>query len=362
GVRYLTLAMLNGDGSTFFDDIAMRDVTLHAVAGELPEEPEPEQPVTVRPRGVTRDLAANLPRSISIPYPLADRGLLNGQYGGFLGLTYDPVFVHPGRGTAFSGVSPNSGTVDLKPGVPRRRLAERGLLLESLNSGFHWPAAGDGPGIRHSASQEQAVNMLLSPDVQLAFDLSQESEKIHALYGGHIAGQSVLLGRRLTDAGVPLVTVNIGAGDLNGSSGDHWDTHGNNFNRLKNDLLPRWDKAASALIQDLVQTGRIEDTLVVFLTEFGRTPVINGNAGRDHFPGCYTVLFAGAGTRGGHVLGQSDRTGTRPVAAACTPADIHATIFQSLGIVPDFQVHDTEGRPYVMCDGTPLPIFPHDNA
>lgn len=357
--KYLTLAMLNGDTSTFFDDIALRDVDLHEVEGEFPEPSSDEELRAAQKAAaedVTEELAANLPRTISIPYPLADRGLLNGQFGGFLGLEYDPVFVHPGRGVSFRGISPNSGTIDLTPRVARRRMAERGLLLERLDSGFPW-AKVDDPESRLQASQDQAINLLLSPDVQSAFDLSREKRKTHELYGDHIAGQSVLLGRRLTDAGVPLVTVNLSVGDLNGAQGDNWDTHGNNFNRLKNDLLPPWDRAASALIQDLVQSGRIDDTLVVFLTEFGRTPRINGNAGRDHFPNCYSVLFAGAGVRGGSILGKSDKMAAKPIEAACTPEDVHATIFHALGIDSDFHVYDPEDRPLVMCEGTSLPIF-----
>ena len=352
---FLTLAMLNGDLSTNYDDIALRDVDLHEIDGELPEAKPDDD--SHRAKAVDRNLAANLPRTISIPYPLADRGLLNGQYGGFLGLEYDPVFVHPGAGTAFRGISPSSGTVDLTPRVSQRRLAERGLLLEELDRRFDWANNDEQASFRHKASHDQAINMLLSPDVQNAFDLSQESAQVHELYGEHVAGKSTMLGRRLSDAGVPLVTVNLSVGDLNGASGDNWDTHGNNFNRLKNDLLPRWDRAASALIQDLVQTGRIDDTLVVFLTEFGRTPKINGGAGRDHFPSCYTVSFAGAGVRGGLILGKSDKTGSKPIEAACMPKDIHATIFHSLGIDPHFEVHDQENRPFLMCEGTPLPIW-----
>jgi len=235
-------------------------------------------------------------------------------------------------------------------------MAQRSLLLDDLNSRFRWAKEAD-PQFRQQATQDQAINMLLSPDVQLAFDLSKEEKTTRKLYGDHVAGQSALLGRRLTDAGVPLVTVNLSVGDLNCSAGDNWDTHGNNFGRLKNDLLPPWDRAASALIQDLVDSGRIDDTLVVFLTEFGRTPKINRLAGRDHFPNCYTVLFCGAGVQGGMVLGKSDKTASRPIEAACTPEDIHATIFHALGISRDFQVRDQDDRPLVMCEGKPLPVF-----
>jgi hypothetical protein len=355
GAKYLTLAMLNGDGSTFYDDIALRDVDLHEVEGEIPEPAAPAKDVAAK--SVTRELAANLPRTISIPYPLADRGILNGQFGGFLGLEYDPVFVHPGSGSAFRGISPTSGTIDLTPhGVTRRRVAQRGLLLNGLNSRFP-RAHADDPQSRLQASQEQAINMLLSPEIQLAFDLSKEKPAMHDLYGGHVAGQSTLLGRRLADAGVPLVTVNLSVGDLNGASGDNWDTHGNNFNRLKNDLLPPWDRAASALLEDLVQSGKIEETLVVFLTEFGRTPRINSGAGRDHFPNCYSVLFAGAGVAGGQVLGKSDKMAASPIEAACTPEDIHATVFHALGIPSDFHVYAADNRPLPMCEGAPLAIF-----
>jgi hypothetical protein len=231
-------------------------------------------------------------------------------------------------------------------------------LLDGLNSNSKasWVKAGD-PEFRLKASQEQAIDMLLSPDVQLAFDVSKEKTSIHELYGDHVAGKSALLGRRLTDAGVPLVTVNLGVGDLNGAQGDHWDTHGDNFNRLKRDLLPPWDQAASALLTDLTESGKIDDTLVVFLTEFGRTPRVNGGAGRDHFPNCYTVLFAGAGVQGGSVVGTSDKMGASPIESPCTPEDIHATIFHALGIPADFHLQMSDGRPIRMCDGTTLPLF-----
>ena len=359
-VRYLTLAMLNGDQSTAFDDITLRDAMLHEVEGELPAPTaydEPAEDPEVDAQEVTEELAASLPRTISIPYPLADRGILNGQFGGFLGLEYDPAFVHPGRGRPYNGISPGSGTLDLNPhGVSRRRLAQRSLLLDGFNDKSRWAGSED-LAQQMQACQNQAMNMLLAPDVRLAFDLDREAKSVRAMYGDHVSGQSALLARRLTDAGVPLVTVNLSVGDLNGATGDNWDTHGDNFNRLKRDLLPPWDRAASALIQDLVNSGRIDDTLVVFLTEFGRTPRINGGAGRDHFPSCYSVLFAGAGVRGGIVLGKSDKMASRPIEAACAPADIHATIFHALGIRADFRIHDQDARPLALCEGQPLPIF-----
>jgi len=156
---------------------------------------------------------------------------------------------------------------------------------------------------------------------------------------------------------VPLTTVICAAGDLNGSAGAHFDTHADNFGRLKNQMLPPLDRAMSALLDDLASRGRLDETLVVLLTEFGRTPRIAGGHGRDHFPGCFSVAFAGGGIRGGTVYGSSDKTGSEPAERACGPADLQATIFHALGIDPAFTVHDPEGRPMQACDGRPLPLF-----
>src|SRR5262249_26030163 len=131
-----------------------------------------------------------------------------------------------------------------------------------------------------------ASDLLSSPSVQSAFNLDQEPLSLRDRYGDHICGQSVLLARRLLEAGGPSAAVICAAGDLKGSAGDHWDTHRNNFVRLRRDLLPPFDRAVSALLTDLADRGRLDETLVVILTEFGRTPRINGNAGRDHYPGC----------------------------------------------------------------------------
>ena len=355
--KYITMALLNGDDSTFFDDLVFAEPILTEVAGELPPLPTPDAEVELEEQPVDESLAGNLPRCISIPYPLADRGLLNGQYGGFLGLEYDPVFVHPGEGVKFKGKSPLAGTIDLAPqGISRRRIATRSLLLNDLNNHLEWEPRESGPALTE-ASQELAFNMMLSPEVQGAFELGREPKSVRNLYGDHVAGKSAMLARRLTDAGVPLVFVNAGVGDLNGSQGDNWDTHGNNFNRLKDDLLPPWDHAAHALMTDLIESGRIEDTLVVFLTEFGRTPRINNGAGRDHFPSCYTVAFAGAGVQQGRAYGKSDATASEPADLPCTPEDLHATIYHALGIPAGYQIHDQEDRPLIMCEGTPLDIF-----
>jgi hypothetical protein len=205
--------------------------------------------------------------------------------------------------------------------------------------------------------RELASNILLSSGVKTAYDLDQESPKLRERYGDHIGGQSMLLARRLTEAGVPIVQVCCAAGDLNGGSGDMWDTHSDNFNRLKNNLLPPLDRGLSALLEDLADRGTLDETLVVLLTDFGRTPRINGSRGRDHYPQAYSVALAGAGIQGGQVYGSTDKNGAHPATKACGPEDFHATIFKALGISPRAEMRDALDRPFPVSDGNPLPLF-----
>jgi hypothetical protein len=300
----------------------------------------------------------SLPGTISLPYSIADRGPLNGQYGGFLGPQFDPVYLQPPEGTPYKGISPFSGNIDLKlaTGVSEGRLAVRRALLGGLDRAAG-AAALTQPAEAIERTRTEALEMLLSPDVRAAFDLTRESAATHALYGRHICSQSALLARRLSEAGVPLVTIYCSAGDLNGAKGDNWDTHGNNFNRLKYDLLPPLDRAASALLDDLADRGRLGETLVVILTEFGRSPRINGGAGRDHYPNCFSIAMAGGGVRGGQVYGRSDARGAFPLEHACGPEDLHATIFAALSIDPHLAIHDLEGRPFPLTSGRTLPLF-----
>ncbi|MBM4077074.1 MAG: DUF1501 domain-containing protein [Planctomycetes bacterium] len=135
-----------------------------------------------------------------------------------------------------------------------------------------------------------------------------------------------------------------------------WDTHSDNFNRLRKNLLPVFDQALSALLIDLDQRGTLDDTLVVVLTDFGRTPKINGAAGRDHYPSVYSVALAGGGIRGGQVYGSSDAQGAFPKTMKCGPADLHATVFSALGIEPRAVIRDQLGRPFPVSDGMPLPL------
>ena len=296
-----------------------------------------------------------LPSSIRIPYPLVDNGTLQaGEYGGWLGSSYNPIVIRTPKGKEFGGVSRDLGASRINPkeAIDRKVLSSRLGLLGHLDQ-FQ--------GIGNSVNdmdyfRNLATDMLMSPTVRNAFDLDLESQATKDKFGNHICGQSMLLARRLVQAEVPIVTVACSAGDLNGSAGDHWDTHADNFNRIKNTMLPAFDRPAAALLDDLDERGMLDETLVVFLTEFGRTPKINKNAGRDHYPSCYSVAFAGAGIKGGQVYGKSDKSGSEPAENACGPADLHATIFEAFGIHHKTTITDRLGRPFPISDGEPLPL------
>lgn len=303
-----------------------------------------------------RQAPAGFPHAVQLPYPLVDNNTLQaGDNAGFLGASADPIIVRPDRGRAWGGISRDLGAMVLQQaeGVDSARLVGRQNLMESIERGFNTSASGRS----YDSFRSRAADMLLSPTVQAAFNLDREPMSLRDRYGDHLCGQSILLARRLTEAGVPIVTVVCAAGDLNGSAGDHWDTHGNNFNRLKRDLLPPFDRGVSALLQDLSDRGRLGETLVVLLTDFGRTPRINGGAGRDHYPNAYSIFLAGGGIRGGQVYGSSDRIGAEPRDLPTGPADVHATIFHALGIPLDAHLRDLTGRPQALTDGRVLPLF-----
>jgi uncharacterized protein (DUF1501 family) len=202
---------------------------------------------------------------------------------------------------------------------------------------------------------EKAFRLLHAPAVRRAFHLGSEDPKIRDRYGRNKLGQTVLLARRLVEAGVRFITVFDG--QYNGQTAN-WDAHENVFGRLKNDLIPPADQAFSALVDDLCCRGLFEQTLVIAMGEFGRTPKINGNSGRDHWPNCYSVVLAGGGVRGGITYGSSDKLGAYPDADPVTPADLAATLFQRFGLDPAQEMNDLTGRPYKLADGQPIqPIF-----
>ena len=199
--------------------------------------------------------------------------------------------------------------------------------------------------------REKAFSLLETGRAQRAFDLQSEPAAIRQRYGMNFFGQSVLLGRRLLEAGVRLVHVNCMSSIFGGDK--TWDTHKDNFNLLSRTLLPRTDRAIAELLADLAASGLLHETLVVVAGEFGRTPKINPNAGRDHWPQAFSVLLAGAGLAGGRTFGSSDKHGAAPATRPVTSAELAATIFHALGIEPDAQLTMQNGRPWQISDARP---------
>ena len=302
-----------------------------------------------------RSAPRGVPTAVRLPYPLVDNGTLQaGEYGGWLGVQCDPIVMRTPSGDPFEGVSRSLGSEVLNLNdVDMPRLTARRSLLAALDT----PARHTREHGSYQHFHELAEDILAGASVKEAYNLEREDPKIRETYGRHIGGQSLLLARRLTEAGVPIVQVCCAAGDLNGAAGDMWDTHGDNFNRLKNRLLPVFDRGTSALLQDLTDRGTLDETLVVVLTDFGRTPVINGAAGRDHYPYVYSIALAGGGIQGGQVYGSSDAKGAFPKTLPCTPPDVHATIFHALGISPRAELRDMLNRPQPICDGEVLPLL-----
>jgi hypothetical protein len=214
---------------------------------------------------------------------------------------------------------------------------------------------------------QQAFGMLDRPAARQALDLNAEPAKIRDRYGRHRPGQACLLGRRLIEAGVPLVTVvwnhsNRGQDRDPDDLDQHgWDTHNDIFDVMGKSLLPRFDQSFSALLEDMDQRGLLESTLVICMGEFGRAPLValernfaGATPGRKHWAAAYSIVFAGAGVRGGAVIGATDRHAAYPVSAKYGPWDVTATIFHALGIDPGGHFHDSANRPYPISSGQPI--------
>lgn len=188
---------------------------------------------------------------------------------------------------------------------------------------------------------QKAHALMTSSDARHAFDIGSESDKLRDAYGRHTLGQSCLMARRLVEAGVRCVTIEH----------SNWDTHNDNFNVLKNQLLPKFDEAIATLFRDLSDRGMLESTLVIVTGEFGRTPRINKDAGRDHWGKCFTVALGGGGIHGGRVIGKSDAWAQEPADNPYGPEDLAATLYQLLGINPLEELHTPEGRPIALTKG-----------
>lgn len=285
------------------------------------------------------------PPAVSLNAPAnqvsANNHIFPGFFAGWLGSRADPLFI-----------SQNAHQPDFRPfAVPEaltpRRLLQRRRLLEEVDR-LRTDATGLAEAGTLRAHQEAAFNLITSPEARRAFDLTQETAATREQYGDSAFGQGLLLARRLVEAGVRLVTVNWARDDA------FWDTHSDNFGRLKNSLLPPFDRGFSALLADLDTRGLLEETLVVCLGEFGRTPEINKDAGRDHWAACNSVVLAGGGVKGGFVYGKSDRIAAYPDEDPVTPEALAATIYYALGIDPHTELSDPQGRPVPLCTAEPV--------
>jgi hypothetical protein len=282
--------------------------------------------------------AGAVPPYVITPRPHCDsfKYLTPGQFGGCLGVGFDPFVLNADPNAADFKVR----DLALAEGMSRARFGERLGLLDGL-AGYTQKVASPAAAAVDTFNQ-QAASIVRSGKAAEAFDLSREPKKVRERYGRHRWGQSHLLARRLIERGSRFVTT------VNGPS-ITWDTHDDNFNRLKNKLVPPMEQAFAALLDDLEERGLLETTLVIWMGDFGRTPRINTKTGRDHWPGCYSVVLAGGGIRGGQVIGKSDATGAYPAERPVTPADIHATVFAALG-------YDSQRLHYQSADGRPMPL------
>lgn len=297
----------------------------------------------VRPR---RD---GIPTGVSLPNYFIEGPLTwPGQHAGFLGAKHDPWQINQDPNDPNFRVD----ALQLQQGVTQPRVLSRRQLLDQMNVG---PSLGTTRSKAFLDQQEVAFTLLTSDKVAQAFKIDQESEEVRNKYGRHKFGQSLLLARRLVQAGVPIVQAAMGIVQT-------WDTHVDNWGGLKNRLLPPLDQGLAALMDDLESLGLLEETLVICMGEFGRTPRISklspdAVAGRDHWAHTYSGLFAGAGVRGGQVVGQSDEIAAYPVSRSWSPGDICTTIFDALGVGHESMVMDPLGRPNHLMNGeviTPL--------
>lgn len=262
-----------------------------------------------------------------------------GGRAGFLGAAFDPLAINDDPRDPIAGFK-------LPEGLSGERFAARQSLLTMLDGRAPRAAASRDYG----AFRESAAQLIGSAAAGGMFNLSAEAEATRDRYGRHRFGQSLLLARRLVEHGVSFVGVHFN----HMTKCDGWDTHQKNFEALKDELLPLVDEALSALVADLKDRGMLDDTLVVTMGEFGRTPRVNNDGGRDHWGHCSSVLFAGGGMRGGRLVGASDRICAFPAELPVAPADVVASIYHALGLEPHTVMHDTQGRPIAISEGRPI--------
>lgn len=346
-VRSVHHHMKNHNSATYFsltghappvDDIRLRDTPdLYPGYGSIAAKLAPVADPAV-------------PSYVSYPHVLSDGSITPGQHASFLGKKYDPFFIGSDPAEPGFGLP----ELSLPDSLSIQRLSDRRKLMEVVDRQsrlLDWSSIATGV----DSYYERALAMLTSPKVKRAFDLSAEPDALRDEYGRTTYGQSCLLARRLVEVGVRFVTVYFSR-SIGGAGSHGWDTHQNNFNDLKDRLLPISDQTVPTLIADLKSRGLLEETLIVWMGEFGRGPRVGDRdgKGRGHWPACYTVVFAGGGVRGGTVVGASDRIGAHPAENPATPGDVAATMFDALGIDPHAEVYDALNRPLAISTGQPI--------
>ena len=302
----------------------------------------------VRPR---RD---GIPNGVMLPTYLNNGYGFSGQHAGFLGAKHDPWHVKQDPNAADFRVE----NLSLPVGLSITDLDNRRRLLAQLDQQRAALATTQALG-EFADLQNQAFCALTASGVSRAFAIDREPDRVRDRYGRHLFGQSLLMARRLVEAGVPIIQANMG-------TMNNWDTHNSNFKQLKDRLLPPLDLGVSALLDDLETRGLLDETLVVMVGEFGRTPKLGGNVGtpsyvpdgRDHWAGVFFALFAGAGVRGGQVIGRSDKIAAYPAVSPYYPSNLGATIYRTLGVDPRTAIADRLNRPMHLNEGEPIaPLF-----
>ena len=293
---------------------------------------------------------SSLPGAIRLPEHIwnTDGSVWPGQDAGWLGDKADPWLVM---------CDPNKPDfrppdISLPTEITPDRLDDRLALQNLMNRQFR--ALDDDSVNRWSTWQAKALDLLRADEARRAFAIDQETATVRDRYGRNRFGQSVLLARRMVEAGVSLVQVNWTRWEDDDNGSPAWDTHAKNTERLKKALMPPMDQAYSALLEDLATRGMLDETLVVWMGEFGRSPKINPAGGREHWGHVFSVALAGGGVKGGVVYGKSDRQGGFPLEGRVEPQDLTATIHHCLGFAPSTELHDRFGRPLVISKGRPI--------
>ena len=296
----------------------------------------------------------DMPSFVAYPHVIADGSITPGQHASFLGKVHDPLFLPQDPNSPNFALPELSLPANLSyERVTQRRELQK--LIDAQTRLMDYSAAAKGL----DSYYERALAMLHSSKLREAFNLSAESEAVRQAYGRTTYGQGCLLARRLVEAGTRFVTVYF-SDSIGGQSTTEggWDTHGFNNTRMYPIIekyhLPITEQTLPTLLEDLDQRGLLETTLVVWMGEFGRTPRLNDNASRDHWPQCYTALLAGGGVKRGFVYGASDKTGSYPAENPVRPDDLAATLYYLLGIDPQTEVYDTSKRPLAITSGKPV--------